>query len=108
MRILLDECIPKKFKARFAGHDCSTVPEAGLAGKKNGELLFLAERRGFEVFLSLDKGILYQQNLSGRRIAILVLRASSNRLIDILPHTAACLSTLRLVRPGQVIIIGGS
>jgi len=52
MRILLDECIPKKFKKCFVGHECSTVPEAGLAGYKNGELLTLAEREGFEVFLT--------------------------------------------------------
>jgi predicted nuclease of predicted toxin-antitoxin system len=57
MKILLDECIPRKFhKDSFAGHDCSTVPDAGLAGRKNGELLSLAERNGFRVFLSLDKG----------------------------------------------------
>jgi hypothetical protein len=56
MKILIDECVPRKFKANLLGHDCLTVPEAGLAGTENGQLLSLAEQRGFEVFLTLDKG----------------------------------------------------
>ncbi len=55
MKILFDECIPRKFKNSFTEYESLTVPEAGLAGKKNGELLTLAERRGFEVFLTIDK-----------------------------------------------------
>jgi predicted nuclease of predicted toxin-antitoxin system len=108
MRVLLDECIPRKFKLSLGGHDCSTVPEAGLAGKKNGELLALAEDQGFEVFLTLDRGLPYQQNLAGRHIAILQIRANSNRLADLLPHAAACRENLERVRPGDVLVIGRS
>lgn len=61
MRILLDECIPRKLRNEFPDHECRTVPEAGLAGKKNGALLSLAERAGFEVFLTMDKGLQYEQ-----------------------------------------------
>jgi predicted nuclease of predicted toxin-antitoxin system len=64
MKILLDECLPRKLKYRFASYDCQTVPEALLAGKKNGELLALAERQGFEIFVTMDKGLEYEQNLS--------------------------------------------
>lgn len=56
MRLLLDECIPRKLKAYLLGHECLTTPEAGWAGKKNGELLALAEG-SFDVFLTLDKGL---------------------------------------------------
>lgn len=63
MKILLDECIPRKLKGALANHDCKTVPEAGLAGKKNGALLSLAEGAGFDIFLTMDKGLQYQQNL---------------------------------------------
>ena len=63
MRVLLDECIPRKLKNEIPDHDCQTVPEAGWAGKKNGELLFLAEKSGFEVFPTLDQGMEYEQNL---------------------------------------------
>lgn len=52
MRLLLDECVPRKFRDSLRGHDCRTVPEEGMAGKKNGELLLLAEQAGFEVFLN--------------------------------------------------------
>jgi hypothetical protein len=52
MRVLLDECVPRKFKYSLLDHDCHTVPEAGLAGKKNGILLGLAEAAGFEIFLT--------------------------------------------------------
>ena len=106
MKVLLDGCIPRKFKDYSAGQDCSTVPEAGLAGKKNGELLSHAEYQGFEVFLTLDKGIQYQQNLAQRRIAIVILRARSNRMIDLLPHADACLAKIRSIKPGQIIRIG--
>jgi hypothetical protein len=105
MRILLDECIPRAFKRSFEGHDCSTVPEAGLAGFQNGELLTLAEGKGFQVFLTLDKGIRYQQNLTGRGIAIILIHAKSNRLADLLPYAESCIAKLD-VAPGQVAIIG--
>ncbi len=59
MKVLLDECVPRKFKRSLLGHDSYTVPEAGFAGKTNGELLSLAESSGFEVFLTVDHGIPY-------------------------------------------------
>ena len=60
MRLLLDECVPRKFMNELAGHDCRAVPDEGLAGKKNGELLSLAEETGFQVFLTLDRGLEYE------------------------------------------------
>jgi predicted nuclease of predicted toxin-antitoxin system len=77
MKILIDECVPRKFKHSLVDHHCQTVPEAGLAGKENGELLSIAETRGFEVFLTIDKGFVYEQSLVGRAIAVLILRAKS-------------------------------
>ena len=56
MKVLLDECIPRKLKFELTGYNCQTVPEAGMAGQKNGTLLSLAERAGFDVFLTMDKG----------------------------------------------------
>ena len=106
MRLILDECIPKKFKASFVGHECSTIPEEGLAGKQNGELLSFVEQAGFQLFVTLDKGIRYQQNLAGRNIAILIIRTRSNRLIDLLPHADACLAALSAARAGEVVVIG--
>ena len=103
MRVLLDECVPRKFKEHFPGHECVTVPELGLAGKKNGELLSLAEEAGFQV--TLDRGIEYEQNLRGRRIAIVLMRAKSSRLVDLVPHMAEILEKLGTIEPGQLVQI---
>jgi predicted nuclease of predicted toxin-antitoxin system len=72
MKLLLDECLPRKLKNHLPGHECHTVPEAGWAGKKNGELLLLAEKSGFQIFLTLDRGMEYEQNLKGREITIVL------------------------------------
>jgi hypothetical protein len=106
MRVLLDECIPRKLKSEFAEHHCMTVPEAGLAGKKNGALLSLAESAGFDVFLTPDKGIQFQQNMAGRSIAILIVRAASNRIQDLLPHGEACRVIIRSIQRGEVARVG--
>jgi hypothetical protein len=58
MKVLLDECIPRKLKFRLASRDCQTVPEAGLSGKLNGELLALTEASGFQIFITIDCGFL--------------------------------------------------
>jgi hypothetical protein len=78
----------------------------GLAGKKNGELLVLAEQQGFEVFVTLDKGVPYQQSLTRRLIAVVVVRASSNRLEDILPNVEKCLAAIASAKPGTTTIVG--
>ncbi len=106
MRVLLDECVPRKFKFHLVGHACSTVPEAGFAGSKNGELLALAEREGFEIFVTLDKGLAYQQSLRGRQLAVIVLRTSSNRLADVLVLTEKCLAAAAIAKPGTITFVG--
>jgi len=70
-RLLLDECVPRRFKQHLPGHECVTVPEVGLAGKKTGELLSLAEKAGFQVFITLDQGIEYEQSLDRHSIAVI-------------------------------------
>ena len=106
MKILLDECLPRKLADCFASHECQTVPEALLGGKRNGALLAVAERQGFEIFVTMDKGLAYQQNLSGRQIAVIIFRAQSNRLADLTPLVEACLAQMRSLRPGQIARIG--
>ena len=106
MKLLLDECIPKSFRRHLPGHDCQTVPEMSWAGKKNGELLSLAEVEGFDAFLTIDRGIEYQQNLSQRKIAIILVRSKSSRLLDLLPHVPEILWILASIRQGQLLRIG--
>ena len=72
MRIILDENLPQQLKRIFTGHSVNSVQELGLATVKNGRLLALLENK-CDVFVTADKNIRYQQNLSARRIAIVVL-----------------------------------
>lgn len=78
MKLLLDECLPKKLKFEIKGHHASTVPDEGWAGKKNGELLRLMEKSGWEVFITADAGVKYQQNLKSTSLVIVVLSAKTN------------------------------
>lgn len=107
MRVLLDECLPRKLKKVFPEHECQTVPEAGLAGQKNGRLLLLAEEKGFQIFFTMDRGVQYQQNLTGRSIAILIVRTRSNRLTDLFPHVESCRSIMTTIQAGELILVGG-
>jgi predicted nuclease of predicted toxin-antitoxin system len=80
MRILLDECVPWPLHKLLSGHSCSTVQDKGWGGIKNGDLLQRAEGN-FDLFITSDQNIRYQQNLAGRRIAILELSTNDiNRI----------------------------
>ena len=107
MRVLIDECTPRALKRHLIkeGHVCSTVQEAGWSGKKNGELLSLAET-DFDVLVTVDTNLRYQQNLSGRRIAIVVLRSSSNRLEHLRQYFPACATAIEKVKPGESVQVG--
>jgi predicted nuclease of predicted toxin-antitoxin system len=107
MKVLIDECSPKALKKYLAdhGHECLTVQEAGWAGKKNGELLDLAEPR-FDVLVTLDANVQYQQNLAGRKIAVVVLHSSSNRLEHLRQHFPECAAAIQKIKPGQIVRVG--
>jgi predicted nuclease of predicted toxin-antitoxin system len=83
MKILLDECLPSDLKGTLSemGHECQTVRQAGFGSAKNGELLTIAEGR-WQVLLTSDRNIKYQQNMTGRSVSIVILRAKSNRMKD--------------------------
>lgn len=74
-------------------------------GTKNGELIALAEQAGFEVFLTLDQGLRYEQNLTSVRMAVIVVRARSSRLADLISFVPEMLVTLNSIQPAQVVII---
>lgn len=102
MKVLLDECLPRKRKDEFAVHEVVTVPEMGWAGMKNGALLRLAEAN-FDVFVTADRNVQYQQNLSSGVIGIVVLVASNDRFETSLPLCPAALSAISTIRQGQVV-----
>jgi hypothetical protein len=105
MRVLLDENLPRKLVRYLVEHDCRTVVECGWSGRKNGELLLAADPL-FDVLLTLDKNLPYQQNLDTKRIAVLIVRARSNRIQDLLPIVPECLAALATIEPRQVVRVG--
>ena len=106
MRVLLDECLLRRLKKSLVGHEVQTVPEAGWAGKKNGELLSLLAGK-FEAFITIDKNLVYQQNLERVPCAVIVLSARNNRLADLEPLVPQVLEALKSVKTGQLVRVGG-
>ena len=81
MKLLLDECIDRKFAQEFVGYEIKTVPQMGWAGIKNGQLLALVEVE-FDVFITVDRNLSFQQNLSQFNIAVIVLPTSPQHLFS--------------------------
>ncbi len=106
MRVLLDECLPRRLKTELSEHEVRTAQEEGWAGLKNGELLRVAAGR-FDVLLTVDRSIAFQQNLSGLSIGVLAMRVASNRVVDIRPLMPLVRQALPKVRPGQLMRVGG-
>jgi Domain of unknown function (DUF5615) len=105
MRLLINECLPRALKRLLAGHTCRTVQEMGWAGKKNGLLLYLADRE-FEVLITMNQGFEYQQNLGDHKIALLLLVAPSNQVEDLTPLIPSALAVLHTIQPGSVMRVG--
>ncbi len=95
MRILLDECLPRKLGAHLIGHEVLTVPQAGWAGLKNGKLLAAAQD-SFDVFLTIDQNLVAQQNTSSLRMTIVVLGSLSNELDHLVPLVPSILELLKI------------
>jgi hypothetical protein len=103
LKVLLDENMPHKLRLTLSEHDVSTAVFIGFGGYKNGKLLAAAEEAGFDVLLTGDLSLEYQQNLTGRRIGILSLSANSWRIVQnyIAEISAAIPKTL----PGTLVRI---
>lgn len=103
MRLLIDECVDERLRFVFPGHDCQTARFAKLAGLKNGALLRAAEAAGFDVLITVDQNIPDQQNLSTRKISIVILCAPTNRLCDLERLVPAAISALNSIGLGEVV-----
>ncbi len=107
MKVLLDECVPRKLKRELPDHEILTVTERGWSGIKNGNLLALAAPE-FDVFLTVDQNLKYQQNLKNFSIAIILLVARNNRFKTLLPLMPEAREPLNQITEGDFISIGGS
>jgi predicted nuclease of predicted toxin-antitoxin system len=101
MKVLLDECLPKKLKREVEADEVKTVPEMGWAGKKNGELLRLAEQE-FDVILTNDQNLESQQNLKQFDLAFIVLVAYTNDIEDLKPLMPAANEVIKTIQPGVI------
>lgn len=105
MKILLDECIDRRLIREFIGYEIKTVPQMGWAGIKDRELLVLAEAE-FDIFVTADRNLSFQQNLSQFDLSLVVLQAQSNRLADLKPLVPKVLEILDIAPKGEATLVG--
>jgi hypothetical protein len=98
MRVLFDQATPVPIRPYLKGHTVSTAFRQGWDKLKNGELLAVAEEAGFDVFLTTDKNMRYQQNLADRKIAIVVL--GQQQWPHLRPHIQRVIDAVNEARPG--------
>lgn len=102
MRVLIDECLDWRLCRALAGHHCASVHQMGWDGLTNGALLLKAQEE-FDVFLTADTNLTFQQNLTTFSIAVIVLKARSTRLVDTLTLMPQVLKVLPTIKSGQVV-----
>jgi|SRR5579863_721736 len=105
MRVLLDECVPRALRRDIPGHEVKTVAEAGWAGVKNGELLRLAAT-AFDLMITVDRNLEYQQSFDGVSLAVIVVHAPSNDIAVLRPLMSAVVAAIAQARAGAVTHVG--
>jgi len=105
VKVLVDECVDWRLSRDITGHDVKTARQMGWSTVRNGELLGLAAKE-FDVFLTVDRNLSFQQNLPAFSIAVIVLRAKSNRLSDLRQLVSELLAAIPTARPGAVTYLG--
>jgi hypothetical protein len=104
MRVLLDECVTRYLRRDFAGHEVLTVEEAGFKGLRNGRLLQAASGH-FDILLTVDQNLHYQQNLNNLTLAIIVLKARRSTYPMLKPLMSKVLECLEDIKPGEVVVV---
>jgi|SRR5450432_3844438 len=107
MKLLLDECVVNDLKRDLVGHEVSTVVEAGFGGLENGELLRAASGI-FDVLITVDRNLPFQQNLGSLQIAVVILMARGINYPDLKPLVPELLVSLNTIKAGEFLRIGKS
>jgi predicted nuclease of predicted toxin-antitoxin system len=105
VKVLLDECVPTRLARLLTEHSVATVPKHGWAGIKNGDLLRLAEKE-YDVFVTVDRKISVEQDLTKFDIAVVLIRSRSNRLEDIRPLAPELLQTFNRATSKALTTVG--
>ena len=100
MRILFDHDVPRPLRGHLPGHEVDTARQRGWEELSNGDLLNVAEREGYEVFISADQKIPYQQNIGRRPFGVVILL--SNNWQQVRENTTAVQSALQGIQPGEL------
>jgi hypothetical protein len=106
VKVLLDECVDWRLSREIVGHEVRTARQMGWSTIRNGELLAL-DAMEFEVFVTVDRNLSFQQNLPAFAIAVVVLRTGSNRLADLRPLVPQLLVAIPTAKRGVATFIGG-
>ena len=104
MKLLFDECVTQRLRRDFVGHQVTMVGEAGFKGLNNGQLLRTAIGQ-YDVLITVDQNLPYQQNLAVLQIAVLVFVAKRHNYATLQPLVSEALLALEEIQPGQVVII---
>jgi hypothetical protein len=102
LKILLDECVPKKLARDIVGHECATVASMGWRGVKNGELLRRITNERFDAMITVDKNLQFQQPIAQLPFALIVLDTPRTTLTSLRELIPSCLEILKDVKPGTV------
>lgn len=105
MKVLVDECVDWRLSRDLVGHEVRSARQMGWLTVKNGELLAIAAKE-FDVFVTVDRNLSFQQNLPAFAIAVIVVRAKSNRLADLRPLVPELLASLSKAKSGTVTYVG--
>lgn len=106
MRLLLDECTPRRLAAALAPHEVDHVSSRGWSGIKNGHLLSRMQEAGFAGLITTDRNLTRQQAVSNTPLFVVVVRAKSNRIADLRPLAPEILRAVSFAQPGQVYAVG--
>jgi hypothetical protein len=105
VKIFLDECVDWRLSRAIAGHEVKTARQMGWVAIKNGELLGLVSQ-AFDVFVTVDRNLAFQQNVATLQVAVVVLRAKTNRLADLMPLVPDLMAAIDTTKAGTVRFVG--
>ena len=106
MKVLLDECVPRRFAVALAGADVSTARREGWTSLRNGELLSRMRTAGFATLLAVDRNLTCQQSVAAVGIAVIVVHARTNRVADLLPLASHLVEPIAMTVPGEIAHVG--
>jgi hypothetical protein len=106
VKVLLDECVPRRFSVALAEADVSTARREGWTSLRNGELLSRMRTAGFTTLVTVDRNLTYQQNVAAAGIAVIVLHARTNRVAELLPLAPQVVEAIAPTVPGEIAHVG--